>query len=40
MAMEKMEADLSKWQSGIHNLTLISLAKLQVASEETVVVVH
>ncbi len=39
IAMEKSEAEVSKWLCGMHNLTLRSLAKLQVALGEAVIVV-
>ena len=39
VAMEKSEAEVSKWLNGMHNLTLRSIAKLQVALGEAVIVV-
>jgi len=39
VAMEKTEAEVSKWLGGMHNLTLRSIAKLQVALGEAVIVV-
>lgn len=36
-AMGKTPAEISKWLSGAHNLTLLSLTKIAVALDETII---